>query len=96
VRFIKSDDIWLSPFYQRESCSIAVHRFFEEDFEPYFKTLEPIFRKYGGRPHWGKLNTLTQKDFRQLYPRWDDFLALRQQMDPQGRFLNDYLRQLFT
>lgn len=96
VRFIKSDDIWLSPFYQRETCSIAVHRYFEEDFEPYFKTLEPIFRKYGGRPHWGKLNTLTQKDFRQLYPRWDDFSSLRQQMDPQGRFLNDYLRQLFT
>ena len=96
VRYIKSDDIWLSPFYQRETCSIAVHRFFEEDFKPYFKTIEPIFRKYGGRPHWGKLNTLGREDFRKLYPRWDDFAAVRKELDPEGRFLNDYLRKLFA
>jgi FAD-linked oxidoreductase len=95
VRFVKGDDIWLSPFYQRDTCSIAVHRFFEEDYKPYFKTLEPIFRKYHGRPHWGKLNTLQAGDFRQLYPRWDDFAAVRRQLDPQGRFLNPYLKQLF-
>ncbi len=94
-RYIKSDDIWLSPFYQRETCSIAVHRFFEEDFKPYFKTIEPIFKKYGGRPHGGKLNTLGREDFRKLYPRWDDFSAVRKELDPEGRFLNDYLRKLF-
>jgi FAD/FMN-containing dehydrogenase len=27
-----------------------------------------------------------------LYPRWDDFLALRERMDPAGRFLTPYLR----
>lgn len=95
VRFVKGDDIWLSPFYGRDTCSIAVHRYFEEDFAPYFKTIEPIFRKYQGRPHWGKLNTLTGQDFRQLYPHWDDFAAVRRQMDPEGRFLNPYLRSLF-
>jgi len=95
VRFVKADDIWLSPFYQRDCCSIAVHRFFEEDYRPYFKTIEPIFRKYHGRPHWGKLNTLQQQDFRQLYPRWEDFAAVRREIDPQGRFLNPYLTSLF-
>lgn len=95
VRFIKGDDIWLSPFYGRDTCSIAVHRYYEEDFGPYFKTIEPIFRKYDGRPHWGKLNTLTRDDFRALYPRWDDFVALRKNVDPEGRFLNPYLRSLF-
>lgn len=95
VRFVKGDDIWLSPFYQRDTCSIAVHRFFEEDYKPYFTTLEPIFRKYHGRPHWGKLNTLQAGDFRQLYPRWDDFVSMRRQLDPQGRFLNPYLAGLF-
>lgn len=96
VRFVAADDIWLSPFFERDSCSIAVHRFFEEDFEPFFKTIEPIFRKYQGRPHWGKLNTLTRDDFRALYPRWDDFSAVRRKMDPQGRFLNPYLSRLFA
>ncbi len=96
VRFVKADDIWLSPFYERDCCSIAVHRFFEEDFQPYFRTIEPIFRKYHGRPHWGKLNTLQQHHLRKLYPRWDDFAAVRKEMDPQGRFLNPYLAGLFA
>jgi len=95
VRYVKADDIWLSPFYQRDCCSIAVHRFFEEDYRPYFKTIEPIFRKYHGRPHWGKLNTLGQADFRALYPRWDDFAAVRRDVDPTGLFLNPYLAGLF-
>ena len=96
VRFVKGDDIWLSPFYQRDTCSIAVHRYFEEDFTPYFKTIEPIFRKYQGRPHWGKLNTLGAQELRALYPRWDDFAEVRRELDPEGRFLNPYLRELFA
>ncbi len=95
VRYVKADDIWLSPFYQRDCCSIAVHRYFAEDYTPYFKTVEPILRKYHGRPHWGKLNTLQREDLRKLYPRWDDFAQVRSTVDPQGRFLNPYLRGLF-
>lgn len=95
VRYVQADDIWLSPFYQRDTCSIAVHRYFEEDYAPYFKTIEPILRKYHGRPHWGKLNTLERSDFRKLYPRWDDFVTVRKEFDPQGRFLNPYLTGLF-
>lgn len=95
IRFIKGDDIWLSPFHQRDTCSIAVHRYFEEDYKPYFATIEPIFRKYQGRPHWGKLNTLQRDDLRKLYPRWDDFVEVRRTMDPNGRFLNPYLAGLF-
>ncbi|MFT4614497.1 MAG: FAD-linked oxidoreductase, partial [Bacteroidia bacterium] len=45
-RFINSDDIWLSPFFGRDTCSIAVHRYFDEDFTPYFRTIEPIFSAY--------------------------------------------------
>jgi len=94
-RYVKGDDIWLSPFHGRDTCSIAVHRYFDEDFTPYFRTIEPIFRKYHGRPHWGKLNTLGRDELRALYPRWDDFAAVRRQLDPDGRFLNPYLRSLF-
>lgn len=96
VRWVAADDIWLSPFYGRDTMSIAVHRYFDEDFKPYFKSIEPIFRKYRGRPHWGKLNTLGQAEFRALYPHWDDFRRVRAELDPAGRFLNDYLRSLFT
>jgi FAD/FMN-containing dehydrogenase len=95
VRYVKADDIWLSPFYQQDSMSIALHRYFEEDYTPYFKTVEPILRKHGGRPHWGKLNTLGSNDFAELYPRWGDFSEIRREVDPQGRFLNAYLQSLF-
>lgn len=94
-RFIKGDNNWLSPFYQRDSCSIAVHRFYEEDYGPYFKAIEPIFRKHHGRPHWGKLNTVAASDFARLYPRWSDFKEVRQQLDPGGKFLNAYTAGLF-
>ena len=96
VRYVKGDDIWLSPFYRQDSISIAVHRFHAEDHAPLFRAVEPIFRKYRGRPHWGKMNTLNRDDFRTLYPHWDDFAAVRQALDPNGRFLNPYLKALFT
>jgi FAD-linked oxidoreductase len=89
------DEAWLSPFYGRESCSIAVHRYHEEDYTPYFSLIEPIFRKHEGRPHWGKLNTLNADDFAALYPKWNDFLEVRAELDPEGRFLNPYLREVF-
>lgn len=95
-RYVQGDDIWLSPFYGRDTCSIAVHRYFEEDYRPYFRTIEPILRKHHGRPHWGKLNTLGRDELRALYPRWDDFAAVRRELDPEGRFLNPYLASLFA
>jgi FAD-linked oxidoreductase len=94
-RTIAADDIWLSPFYGRKSASIAVHQFYEWDYKPYFAAIEPIFRKHEGRPHWGKLNTLTAKDFAALYPKWKDFLEVRRELDPGGKFLNPYLKKVF-
>lgn len=96
VRFVQADDAWLSPFYRRDSVSIAVHRFFEEDYQPLFAAVEPIFRRYGGRPHWGKLNTLTAAEFQTLYPQWQAFCEVRKSLDPNGRFLNPYLAGLFS
>ncbi|MGH8561494.1 MAG: D-arabinono-1,4-lactone oxidase, partial [Nevskiales bacterium] len=48
-----------------------------------------------GRPHWGKLHTLTAKELASLYPRWDDWQRVRRRLDPRGRLLNDHLRGLF-
>jgi len=96
IRYIQGDDIWLSPFYGRETCSIAVHRFFEEDYKPLYAAVEPILKKYEGRPHWGKINTMNTQQFKQHYAKWDDFNEVRRQLDPQGKFLNQYLKSLFV
>ena len=57
--------------------------------------LEPIFRAAGGRPHWGKMNSLSRNDFAQLYTRFDEFCELREKMDPEWKFGSPYLRKLF-
>lgn len=94
-RYVAADDCWLSPFYQRPGASISVHQYHKQDYRPFFRLVEPIFWKYQGRPHWGKLHTLTAKNLRVLYPRFDDFLRVRKELDPQGRFLNAHARALF-
>src|SRR5579875_1320762 len=94
-RFVHSDDIWLSPAYQRESCYLAVHMYRGMAYQSYFKHMEEILRRYQGRQHWGKMHTRTAQELAQLYPHWHDFRRVRASVDPQGIFLNDYLRQLF-
>jgi L-gulonolactone oxidase len=49
----------------------------------------------GGHPHWGKRHSLAARQLANLYLRWNDFLVLRERMDPAGRFLTSYLRTLF-
>lgn len=96
VRVVRGDDAWLSPFHGHDaSGSIAVHHYHLEDPLPYFASIEPLFKAAGGRPHWGKMNTLAAADFAALYPRWRDFLEVRAALDPEGKMLNPYLRQVF-
>lgn len=95
VRVVREDDAWLSPFYQRPSASLAVHRYFEEDFGPFFKSIEPIYQPLAGRPHWGKLHSLDADTLANRYPRWRDFNELRRELDPRGIMLNAHLRKVF-
>lgn len=94
VRVIDADDAWLSPFYERLSGSVAVHAYYEDDYRFLHELIEPIFRRHGGRPHWGKLNSLQAHDFASLYPRWSDAMKVRESVDPEGKFLNEYLQGL--
>ncbi|MDA8353361.1 MAG: FAD-binding protein [Firmicutes bacterium] len=94
IRFVKGDDIWLSPAYQQDSAFVAVHMYKGMPYQAYFAAMEQIFLRYGGRPHWGKMHSLEGKDLARRYPRWDDFLRVRQQLDPEGRFLNPYLKRI--
>ncbi len=94
-RWVRGDDLWLSPNYARDSVHISVHQYCGMPFERYFDGVQAICLNHGGRPHWGKCHSLTATTLASLYPRWDDFLALRERMDPDRRFLNPYLSQLF-
>ena len=95
-RYVSADQDWLSMSYgDHPHATISIHRAASEDYRPYFNRIEPIFWKYGGRPHWGKVHSLTHTELRELYPRFNDFMELRRELDPQGRMLNPHLKSLF-
>ncbi|TGQ73309.1 MAG: FAD-binding protein [Mesorhizobium sp.] len=95
VRSVAPDEFWLSPFYNRPTCSIAIHHDAASDPLPFMRAAEPIFRRCGGRPHWGKMHSLKATDFKRLYPRWEDAMAVRRDIDPQNRFVSPYMAGLF-
>jgi hypothetical protein len=53
-----------------------------------------IATKYGGRPHFGKVNYISYDQMAPLFPRFHDFVKLRAQLDPHNMFLNAYLSNL--
>ena len=94
-RTVAADDIWLSPFSGRESGTISVRQYYKVDARPLFESCEAIFRAYEGRPHWGKMHTRATGELSRLYPKYEEFRALRRRLDPKGKFLNDYLEAMF-
>lgn len=94
-RYVKGDDISLSPSYGRDSAYIAVHMFKGMAYKKYFTEIEKIFHAYEGRPHWGKMHTLTASQLKTLYPEWDQFQRIRKQLDPNNILMNQYTTSLF-
>jgi L-gulono-1,4-lactone dehydrogenase len=95
VRFSAADDVWLSHGYGRDSAYVAIHQYVGMPYEPYFRAFEEVCRDLGGRPHWGKMHWRTRDDLRPAYPRFDDFLAVRDRLDPGRLFGNGYTERLF-
>lgn len=95
VRFTAADDVWLSTAHGRESAYVAVHQYARMPRDRYFEGVEQIFRAAGGRPHWGKLHSLGRDELRLLYPRFDDFCAVRDAYDPERLFANAYTTRVF-
>lgn len=94
VRTTAADDTWLGTAAGRESVYVAVHRYHREDFAALLRVVEPVFRDYDGRPHWGKRHNLTAPDLERLYPHFDDFRRVRADVDPRGTLLNPYVSRL--
>ncbi|MBV9045499.1 MAG: FAD-binding protein [Alphaproteobacteria bacterium] len=94
-RTVHEDDVWLSPFYQRKSATIAVHQYHRVNTARLFDMCESVFRSVEGRPHWGKRHTRTREEFAELYPKFEDFRAVRARLDPAMKFLNAHLRAIF-
>lgn len=91
VRFAAADDLWLSTAHGRDTAYVAVHQYWRMPHEPYFDAVEAIAAEVDGRPHWGKLHTLTADRLAGLYPRMPDVRRVRAALDPAGVFSNAYV-----
>jgi FAD-linked oxidoreductase len=95
VRVAAADDVWLSTAYGRDSAYVAIHQYVGLPYADYFRLFESIATSVGGRPHWGKMHTRDAAYLGQAYPRFADFLRVRDETDPGRRFANPYLTQVF-
>ncbi|MFI9821185.1 D-arabinono-1,4-lactone oxidase [Streptomyces sp. NPDC052013] len=94
VRTAPADDMTLSTASGRDTAYIAVHMFRGTPYQAYFTAAERIFTAHEGRPHWGKIHTRDADYLSRVYPRFAEFTALRDRLDPERRFRNDYLRRV--
>ncbi|KAJ2700376.1 D-arabinono-1,4-lactone oxidase [Coemansia sp. IMI 203386] len=97
IRFVRESDVWLSPTYGQKVCYIGVimYRPYGRPvpYKKYWRAYEDVMRTLGGRPHWAKAHGMFYYDFVQLYPRFREFVDLRNRCDPNGVFVNDYIRR---
>ena len=94
VRFTAADDIWLSHGYGRDAAYVAIHQYVGMPYEEYFRRFEEIAVGLGGRPHWGKMHFRDAAYFSSAYPRFGDFQAVRDRLDPDRVFANAYLDRI--
>lgn len=94
VRFAAADDIWLSTANGRASGYVAVHQYHRREHDAYFRAVEAIATDVAGRPHWGKLHYRDAASLRDTYEHFDEFVAVRDKLDPQRTFGNAYLERV--
>ncbi len=94
LRVTAPDDALLSTAQGRPTGYIAVHQYRGMEFESYFRAVEAIMDDYDGRPHWGKRHYQSAATLKPRYPGWERFLAVRERLDPERKFENDYLRRV--
>ncbi|MGE7385736.1 D-arabinono-1,4-lactone oxidase [Streptomyces sp. NPDC004126] len=94
VRTAPADDITLSTASGRETAYVAVHMYRGTPYQAYFTAAERIFTAHGGRPHWGKVHSRDAEQLAEVYPRFAEFTTVRDRLDPDRLFGNDYLRRV--
>jgi L-gulonolactone oxidase len=98
VRFVYKDKSWLSYAYGEDTVTMGCVSRNAATADTYeaFKSIEKVFLKYGGRPHWGKRFVAKDATLSKIYDRWEDFKVLRKELDPTNKFLNPYLTELLN
>jgi xylitol oxidase len=94
LRAVAADDLWMSMAYKR--ASLAIHFTWKPEADAVLKIVPQIEAKlapFGARPHWAKVFTMGAGKVGPLYPRLADFRALCRELDPKGKFQNEFLQE---
>ena len=96
VRFVKADNFWLSPAYQRDVCYVGTKVQLlpllpKPNYEPYFKAFNKLVEKFNGKPHWGKQLYMSESYIKNQYKNWDQFWKCASILDPKKLFTNAFL-----
>ena len=95
----KQSNFWMSPGYGQDSIRISIMWWLDNTEQPmeYYQQFWDLLKQnnIAFRLHWGKyLPPPTSNEgatyLQQQYPKWNNFIALRKQMDPNNIFLNSY------
>ena len=95
IRTIASDEHWMSPAYRRDT--VAIHFTWKNDYEvPYLISLiEEALAPFSYRPHMGKVFNMHSVYLAQSLPKLREFKEFVSQIDPEGKFHNNFTRELF-
>ena len=98
VRWVEGDDIWLSPDYKMDpgTCAITLTIYApRETANMYFEAAYEATKEFNPRFHWGKHMPVGPEELERMYEKFNDFAVLRKTLDPNGLFLNKYLKEKF-
>lgn len=91
---------WLSPSYGHDAVRVNFFWFkknFGHSMDRFFPQFLELFKDMDFRLHWGKRLFKDPREglvhFRKQYPRLNDFMQLRSQMDPGQIFVTRYWRE---
>ena len=91
-----SSDYWIGASYHEDVIKIDTFWFEKSKGNPdsdFFPQFWELLKEFDYRLHWGKSLSGDAAYLKPLYPRWDDFMRLRAEMDPHQVFVTDYWRK---
>ena len=100
-RFGKASDSYLGMSAGRDTAYVGIEYTLRQRGEAvpknYFVNLEIeqiSLRKYGARPHWGKNSVAIFEDMPSRFPKWQDFLLAKAELDPHNLFTNPFWERI--
>lgn len=99
-RFGKASPSYLGMSAGRDTAYLGIEYTLRKAGEAvpknYFVNLEieqMSLRKYGARPHWGKNSVAIFENMPSRFPKWNEFVNFKAEMDPYNVFTNEFWKR---